>query len=145
MAGDLKFENLKFCYLCSFCNKFICPVIQFENNFRNRVDCPKNAIFLEFQKCQQNILLAWHLKYFQLSYVLYSRTILGSICINALLRNCFAKPILLLLLAHRLRTPNEAFFHRNPKLQGLGRQFGLINSGAFEVLSANLSSPVLVL
>ena len=25
---------------------------------------------------------------------------------------------------HGLQTPNEAFFHRNPKLLGLGRQFG---------------------
>ena len=27
---------------------------------------------------------------------------------------------------HRLWTPNEAFFHRNPKLLGLGRQIGQI-------------------
>jgi hypothetical protein len=34
--------------------------------------------------------------------------------------------------SHGLRTPNEAFFHKNPKLLGLGRQFGQqINSGAF--------------
>ena len=34
-----------------------------------------------------------------------------------------------LCLEHRLRT--EAFFHRNPKLLGLGRQFGPIDFGAF--------------
>ena len=38
---------------------------------------------------------------------------------------------------HRLRTPNEAFFHRNPKLLGLGRQFEQVNFGAFGVFSAN--------
>ena len=32
-----------------------------------------------------------------------------------------------LALNHRLQTPNEAFFHQNPKLLGLGRQFGQIN------------------
>ena len=32
---------------------------------------------------------------------------------------------------HELRTrANEAFFHRNPKLLGLGRQFGQINFAA---------------
>ena len=31
-----------------------------------------------------------------------------------------------ILLRHGLRTPNEAFFHQNPKLLGLGRQFGQI-------------------
>ena len=25
---------------------------------------------------------------------------------------------------HRLRTPNEAFFHRNPEILGMGRQIG---------------------
>ena len=45
---------------------------------------------------------------------------------------------------HGLRTPNEAFFHRNPKLLGLGKQFGQINFGAFGVFSANLSAPILV-
>ena len=46
---------------------------------------------------------------------------------------------------HGLRTPNEAFFHRNPKNLGLGRQFGQINLGAFGVFLADLSAPVLVL
>ena len=32
---------------------------------------------------------------------------------------------------HGLRTPNEAFFHWNPKLLALGRQIRQINSGAF--------------
>ena len=36
---------------------------------------------------------------------------------------------------HGLRTPNEAFFHRNPELLCLGRQFGQINFGAFGVFS----------
>ena len=44
-----------------------------------------------------------------------------------------------------LRTPNEAFFNRNPKLLGLGRLFGQINFGAFGVFSADLSAPILVL
>ena len=46
---------------------------------------------------------------------------------------------------HGLRTPNEAFFHQNPKLLGLGRQIGQINFGAFGVFSNNLSAPILVL
>ena len=45
---------------------------------------------------------------------------------------------------HGLRTPNEAFFHRNPELLGLGRQIGQINAGAFRVLSPELSAPILV-
>ena len=49
-----------------------------------------------------------------------------------------------LTLPHRLRTPNEAFFHQNPKLLGLGRQFGQINFGAFEVFLADLSAPIWV-
>ena len=44
-----------------------------------------------------------------------------------------------------LRTPNEAFFLRNPKLFGLGRQFGQKRFAAFGVFSANLSAPILVL
>ena len=43
---------------------------------------------------------------------------------------------------HGLRTPNQAFFHRNPKFLGLGRQIGQINFGAF---STDLSAPILVL
>ena len=46
---------------------------------------------------------------------------------------------------HGLRTPNEALFHQNPKILGLGRQFGQINFGAFEVFLADLSAPILVL
>ena len=53
--------------------------------------------------------------------------------------------VLFISLNHGLRTPNEAFFHRNPKLLGLGRQFGQINFGAFGVFSADLSAPILVL
>ena len=33
--------------------------------------------------------------------------------------------------ATMLRTPNESFFHRNPKLLGLGKQFHKMNFGAF--------------
>ena len=51
---------------------------------------------------------------------------------------------LLFTLYHGIRTPNEAFFHRNPKLLGFGRQIGLINFGAFVVFSAKLSAPILV-
>ena len=40
---------------------------------------------------------------------------------------------------HKLRTPNEAFFHRQLIL-GLSRQFGQINFGAFWVFSTNLST-----
>ncbi len=47
-------------------------------------------------------------------------------------------------LGHGLWTPNEAFFHWNPELLGLGRQIGQINSGAFGVFSAKLSAPILV-
>ena len=45
---------------------------------------------------------------------------------------------------HRLRTPNETFFHWNRELLGLGRQIGQINSGAFGVFSAKLWAPILV-
>jgi hypothetical protein len=48
-------------------------------------------------------------------------------------------------LGHGLRTPNEAFFHRNPKLLGLGRQIGQINFRTFAVFMATLSAPILVL
>jgi hypothetical protein len=47
--------------------------------------------------------------------------------------------------SHGLRMPNETFFHRNPKLLGLGTQFGQINSGAFGVFLADISAPILVL
>ena len=43
---------------------------------------------------------------------------------------------------HGLRTPNEAFFHQNPKLLGLGRQIGQINVVAFGVFSADCESLV---
>ena len=42
---------------------------------------------------------------------------------------------------HGMRTPIEACFHQNPKLLGLGRQFGQINFGVF---SADLIAPILV-
>ena len=40
-------------------------------------------------------------------------------------------------LLHGLRTPNEAFFHWNRKLLGLGRQIGQMNFWAFGVFSAD--------
>ena len=46
---------------------------------------------------------------------------------------------------HGLRTPNEALFHKNPKLLGLDRQFGQISFGAVGVFLANLSAPILIL
>ena len=45
-------------------------------------------------------------------------------------------------VVHWIWTPNEAFFHQNPKLLGLGKQFGQINFGEF---SNNLSAPILIL
>ena len=48
-------------------------------------------------------------------------------------------------MIHGLRTLNEAFFHQNPKVLGLGRKFGQINFGAFGVFSDDLSAPILVL
>ena len=45
---------------------------------------------------------------------------------------------------HVLRTPNEAFFHWNAELLGLGRQIWHINSGAFGVFLAELSAPIWV-
>jgi hypothetical protein len=51
----------------------------------------------------------------------------------------------LLALMRGLRTPNEASFHQNPQFLRLGRQFGQINFGAFGVIPANLSAPILVL
>ena len=47
-------------------------------------------------------------------------------------------------LKHGLRMPNEAFFHWNPELLGLGRQIGQTNFGSFWVFSAKLSAPLLV-
>ena len=47
---------------------------------------------------------------------------------------------------HGLQTPNEAFFHRTPKLLSLGRQSGKTNFGAaFGVFTNDLSVPILVL
>ena len=46
---------------------------------------------------------------------------------------------------HGLRTPNEAFFHQNPTLFGLDRQFGQKMFRVFGVFSTNLSAPLLVL
>ena len=43
-------------------------------------------------------------------------------------------------VTHGLQTPIEAFFHQNPKLLGLGRQFGQINFGAFGVFPHIVSS-----
>ena len=40
--------------------------------------------------------------------------------------------------------PMKPFFHWNSELLGLGRTIGQINSGAFEVFSADLSTPILV-
>ena len=47
----------------------------------------------------------------------------------------------------RARTTDAqgSLFHRNPKLLGLGRQFGQTIFGAFGVFSANLLAPILVL
>ena len=39
-----------------------------------------------------------------------------------------------------LRTPNEAFLHRNPKLLGLGRQFEQIYVGAFGAIFSQFIS-----
>ena len=44
---------------------------------------------------------------------------------------------------HVLRTPNEPFFIKKPKLSGLDRKFGQINFCAFGLFSANLSAPIL--
>ena len=46
--------------------------------------------------------------------------------------------------SHGLRTPNEAPFHWNPKLLGLGRQIKQNNFRAFGVFSVELSIPILV-
>ena len=45
-------------------------------------------------------------------------------------------------LVHGQRTPIEAFCQRNPKLLGLGRQFGQIHFGAFGVFWADLSAHI---
>ena len=48
---------------------------------------------------------------------------------------------------HGLRTPNEAFFHQNPKLLGLGGQFPKIwavKFWTFGVFSADLLALILV-
>jgi hypothetical protein len=47
------------------------------------------------------------------------------------------------IVSTELQTPNEAFFHWNPELLGLGRQIRQINSGAFGVFWAELSAPIL--
>ena len=46
-------------------------------------------------------------------------------------------------LNHGLRTPNEDFFHRYPKLLVLGRHIGQIYLGLFGVFLAELSAPIL--
>ena len=43
---------------------------------------------------------------------------------------------------HGLRMPNEAFFHWNPKLLGLGRQIGQINFGALVKNTFNVNLPL---
>ena len=43
---------------------------------------------------------------------------------------------------HRLRTPNEPFFHQNPKLLGMGRQFGQIHFGALMVFLLIYKHPI---
>ena len=45
-------------------------------------------------------------------------------------------------LKHGLRTPNVAFFHRNPELLGLGGQIGHINFEAFWVILAKVSCSI---
>ena len=42
---------------------------------------------------------------------------------------------------HRLGTPNEAFFHRNPELLGFGRHIGQINSRALGYFRPNYQHP----
>ena len=46
---------------------------------------------------------------------------------------------------HGLRVPNEAFFHFNPKVLGLSRQIGQIDSWEFGAFWADLSTPIFVL
>ena len=46
---------------------------------------------------------------------------------------------------HGLWTPNEAFFHWNPKPLDFSRQFGLIIFLALEAFSVDLSGPILLL
>ena len=59
-------------------------------------------------------------------------------CLVTCLRACVC-------VQHGLQTPNEAFFHPNSKLLGLGRQFGQINFGTFRVISADWTALILVL
>ena len=63
-------------------------------------------------------------RYLQLEEIISKGVILGSIKYT---------------FKHRLRTPNEAFFHRNPKLLGLDRQIEQMNFRAFGIFSENLS------
>ena len=44
-------------------------------------------------------------------------------------------------LTHQLRTPIEAFFHRNPELLSLGRQIGQTNSWVFGYFRPNYQHP----
>ena len=55
-----------------------------------------------------------------------------------------AHNLLSLGLNHGLWTSNEAFFHWNLELLGLGRQIGHMNYGTFGVFSDKLSAPILV-
>ena len=48
-----------------------------------------------------------------------------------------------LVAKHGLWTPNEAFFHSNPKDLGSGRQIGQIHLGAFGAYLTKLSAPIL--
>ena len=96
------------------------------------------SIFDIFRRTCQNLLVcllpAWH----------FPRDSLNSVWLKHV--NFASKPISVYhATKHGLRTPKEAFFHRNPKLLGLGRQLVQINFGAFGVFSADLSAPILVL
>ena len=65
------------------------------------------------------------------------------ICI--LIETVLTGDLLYYVTEHGLQTPNEAFFHQNPKLLGLGKQFGEISFEAFGVFSVYLSAPILLL
>ena len=59
-------------------------------------------------------------------------------------RQCISTDVIDWKIIHGLRTPNEAFFHWNPELLGLGRQIRQKILGYLGYFRPNVSGPILV-
>ena len=93
---------------------FICQAKNLEIQMRNPKPnhswyaCSSRSSF--FAKCTKKVREKW---------------------LETLIMNCIKRSRIFSTHNHGLRTPNEAFFHWNSKLLGLGRQIGQIIFGAF--------------